>query len=280
MSAASVREIEASDLDTVVALLSEGFRRRTAAYWRDALARLGGRPRVDGLPRYGHLLVVGDRAEGVLLVLSASVDGHARSNLSSWYVREAHRRYSVFLYQSALRAKGTTWLNLSPSPAALPIVKAFGFRPYTAGTLALDLRETLRPGRAAVRPLDAGAIAALGEPRASLVSAHLDWGCGGFAIEDERGVEAVLYRTQRHKRAALAARCVTGDPARVANAAGAALRRLARRRIVQLLVDAPPELAPGTRGRVRPELNVRYARGPRPPAAGDLLGTEIPMFGL
>jgi len=276
-----IREIISADLPAVAALLVEGFPARTPAYWDRALAILSARQVIEGYPQFGFLLEINERPEGVMLLLSSQIGGIVRSNLSSWYVREAHRKYATFLFKRTIQRKGGVYLNLSPSPAVLPIVEAFGFRSYTQGTLLIDARSALSGGGGTrVTDLTAAGLAALppGETRA-LVESHLARGCSGLAVQDNQGTMAALYRIKRLKRIIPAARFIAGDPARLMAAAGPLMRALARRGVPLALIDAPADLEPPAGMRVLAGRERRFSKGAPPPEPGDLFETEIALFG-
>jgi len=75
-----------------------------------------------------------------------------------------------------------------------------------------------------------------------------------------------------------AARFIYGAPELLLANRGAVMRRLALRGIPLALIDVPPG-APPAAGRHMPDREVRYAFGGTPPGIGDLLETEIAVFG-
>ncbi len=272
-----IAEIGADALDTALSLLVEGFPRRRPDYWRRALAHLAERPAVPGFPRVGWTMEADGAAQGIILLLSAEIDGQVRANLSSWYVRPRHRPQGAFLYKKAIAARGACYLNLSPSEGVLPIVRAFGFRPYTGGQALIDARAAFRPsGGARARPVRRAAD--LPEALAPALGRHLAYGCGALLIEDAAGPMLALYRLKWLKRAVPVAQFVFGDPERLAAAAAPVMRHLAGRGIPGALLDLPEGAAP--RGAVvLPARGLRYAKGAPPPAPGDLRETEIAVFG-
>ncbi len=273
-----LREIEDTDIPEVCALLAEGFPKRTLGYWKNALDILTRRPTVEGYPRYGYGLEVDGRLEGVLLLLTARIEGVIRSNLSSWYVREPHRKFAAFLFQRTIRTKGSVYLNLSPSPVALPIAEAFGFKPYTGGTLLVDARSALKASDVSVRPLTPEMASGLDAVTRSMAEAHLSYGCAGLLLEDADGPIIALYRIKWLKRLIPAARFVAGDSARLVKASGGLMRALLRRGVPLCLIDAPLNYTPPPGVRLLARRERRYARGAVPPAPGDLLETEIALF--
>ena len=74
-----LREIEGADSSELCALLAEGFPRRKFEYWQTALDTLTRRAALEDYPRYGYCLEVDGRLEGVLLLLTARIDGVIRS---------------------------------------------------------------------------------------------------------------------------------------------------------------------------------------------------------
>ncbi|MEM1047285.1 MAG: hypothetical protein AAGL24_14090, partial [Pseudomonadota bacterium] len=139
-----IREIAENDLADIIRLLIEGFPLRNPKYWKTGIDHLTRRPETKGFPRYGVTLEVNGQLQGVLLLLTSTIHGSIRSNLSSWYVREPFRNYATFMFKRVTRVPGTVYMNLSPSPAALPIAKAFGFKPYTGGVMMYDGRSAFK----------------------------------------------------------------------------------------------------------------------------------------
>lgn len=258
----NLREITFGDLHAVLELLCEGFPRRTTDYWQKALDRLTDRPVVAGFPRYGYLLEADGQPQGVLLLLTAVIDSAIRSNLSSWYVRQPYRGLATQLVQLATRTRGATYLDLTPAPKVLPIVKALGFKPYSNGTLLFTPRLLLA-----------------GSPGARIVGACEEDGCDGFILEDEQGQMRALYRIKTLKRMIPAARFVFGDPRRLCAAGGTIARLLLKRGIPLAMVDAPLGLQPPPGIILMPQREVRYSKHGEPPAVGDLRESEIALFG-
>lgn len=275
----NIREIEDHEIDAVAGLLAEGFPGHDVRYWQETLLRVSRRPKIGELPKLGFVLEVDGQLQGVILVLSSEVDGAARSNLSSWYVREEHRKYATFLYQRAIKAKGTTYLNLSPSVEALPIAKAFGFKPYTGGTLRLDGRCILRlPGRGKAHAITQESLARLDARDRQSCQAHLDYGCRGLILEDGEGLMPALYRTKKLRKLVPAARFVSGETERLLRAAPVIGKHLLFRGIPFFLLDAPKDWSPDSRVTHLPDQDVRYAKNAPAPAIGDLRETEISIF--
>jgi hypothetical protein len=275
-----IREIESADLSEVAALLTEGFPPRTLGFWQAGLNALSHRPTVKGYPRYGYGLDVDGRLEGVLLTWAASIDGSIRSNLSSWYVRSPYRPFATFLHHHAVRPKGSVYLNLSPAPHTLPMLKAFGFRPYTGGTLLVHARSVLKAGDSIVRPLTAERVSKLDVATRSTVEAHLGCGCAGLLLEDAEGPMTVLYRIKRLKRLVPAARFVAGDSTRLIRSAGSLMRFFLQSGVPFLLVDAPMGYAPPAGMRLLANRGRRFVKGAVAPPCGDLRESEIALFGI
>ena len=271
----TIREIDDTDLPSVVALLAEGFPKRTPAYWRAGISRLTERPPVAGYPHYGYLLESDGDIQGVILSITASIDSGLRSNLSSWYVRPRYRQLATFLLRRAFKREGGVYLNMSPADHVRSIMDAFGFRAYTAGALLLDARAAVR-SRGSVRPVDANTLSLLPEHERTVVSRHLAYGCMGIVLETSAGMRLALYRTGRFKRIAPYAQFVYGRPETIVSYAGPVMRALARKGVPLAMVDAE---GPGTCGTFLAGRNVRYFRGARHPALGDLLESEIAIFG-
>lgn len=271
-----IREIGEQDLEAVIALLCEGFPAKERAYWAASMVALGQRAEVSPYPRYGYVLFADGAAQGVILLLTARIGQVIRSNLSSWYVRPAYRKLASFLFQRSLKIKGGIYLNVSPAPHVLPIVQAFGFKPYTAGTQLLDPRAAFRRGGGRVRAFNAAAVD--GES-AEIIARHRNYGCSAVLIEDGEGVMPALYRVRKVRGLVPVAYFLWGSPERIAGARGAIMRWLIKRGTPIALIDAP--LGQPQRGtRLFPDKGTRYAKGVGTVTAGDLLDTELAVFGM
>jgi hypothetical protein len=128
------RQIVATDIETVVALLSRGFPRKQE-FWLRAMRRLGEHPTPPGVPKYGYLLEHNRTAVGSLLLIHSSivVNGLAsiRCFVSSFYVDPVFRPYAALLESIATARKDVTYFNVTPLPHTWPLLKALGFVPYS-----------------------------------------------------------------------------------------------------------------------------------------------------
>jgi hypothetical protein len=275
-----VRKITDADLFELGALLAEGFPKRTLEDWRAALRILVDRPSVEGFPKYGYCLEDAGRLEGVLLLLTATIDGVTRSNLSSWYVRPRYRSFATLMHKCAVRTRGSTYLNLSPATHTLRNIESLGFRPYTGGTLLLDATSAVKMGNSTVRSFTPDAASTLDAEARRSVETHCRYGCNALLLEDKEGPMIALYRVRWLKRIMPAARFVAGDPIRLAASAGSLMRTLLPRGIPLALVDAPLLYTPPRGIRLFAKRERRYASiNGALPAPGDLRETEVALFG-
>ena len=280
-----IRLITKDDLDAVLLLLCEGFTRRDRGYWVQALHHLDTRPEVEGYPKYGFLIEDQGAVQGVMLILTADLGpgfaGGLRSNLSSWYVRAPWRKYATFMLRAGVKVQGGCYTDLSPVPQVVQINAALGFAPYTGGSILLDARAALRPGgRVSVWDgvTEAGLAAGLDPALIAVARRHIGYGCTAILLAAVDGPHLALYRIKTLKRLIPAARFVYGDPSVLTGSAGALMRTLLGRGIPLAQIDAPVGFAPPV-GRLMPARDLRYATGGPPPPAGDLLETEIAVFG-
>lgn len=275
-----IREITDDDLAAVRDLLVEGFPLRSGDYWTKGLANLRSLRRVKGFPRYGYLVDADHAPQGLLLTITSDhgVDG-ARTNFSSWYVREQYRQFALALFRHALELENTTFINPSPSDRVAPILKAFGFKPYTAGVLMLDLRTAMRSGfsRVAVQRLDTRRIAALSEPDGQIAEDHLRMGCDVLRFETECRAGLVIHRRKWVKHALPCSQVILADPHLMIDLAGPAMRAFARRGSLLAFRDVSPAVEPAV-GRVFGR-GIRYFKGAHAPPVGDLSYSELAVFG-
>src|ERR1043166_870425 len=199
------RQIVDSDVNDVVELLTRGFApRRTRAFWQQAMARLAAHD-TPGAPRYGYMLDDGNKAVGVVLLVSSTVatsEGvHLRSNVSSWYVDPTFRSYASVLISQAIRHKEVTYVNLTPVAHTRPILLAQGYRCYAKGVFVATL-----PMHLLARAPGARIVPARAMPRASftaferqLLLDHVGYGCVGLWCETAERAYPFLFRLRALK---------------------------------------------------------------------------------
>jgi hypothetical protein len=276
----AIREITDDDLEAVRQLLVEGFPLRSEDYWTKGLANVRSLPRVEGFPRYGYVVDADSAPQGLLLTITSDRGVHgARTHFSSWYVREGYRQFALLLFRRALKLENTTFINPSPSERVVPILKTFGFEPYTAGTLMLDLRTAMR-GRAshgAVQRLGLGNLADLSERECQIADDHLRMGCEVLRLETDVRAGLLIHRRKWIKHLLPCSQVILADPGLIIELAGSVMRALARRGSLLALCDVDQTAKPAS-GRVFPR-GIRYFKGPAPPAVGDLSYSELAVFG-
>jgi hypothetical protein len=275
-----IREITHDDLETVRELLVEGFPRRRNDYWVKGLANLGSLRPVEGLPRYGYLVDVDRAAQGLMLTITSDrgVQG-VRTNFSSWYVREGYRQFALLLFRHALQLKNTTFLNLSPSEQTLPIIKAFGFEPYTKGVVMVDLRTATRARspRGLVQHLGIDDLSNLPATEGQIAEDHLRMGCDVLRLETDARSGLLIHRRKWVKRWLPCSQVIHADPDLVAELAGPVMRAFASRGSVVALWDIDDVPDPAV-GRVFAR-SIRYFKGTDAPLVGDLSYSELAVFG-
>jgi hypothetical protein len=276
----AIREITDDDLGAVRELLVEGFPIRSDDYWTKGLTNLRSLPHVEGFPRYGYLVDADHAPQGVLLTITGDRGAYgALTSFSSWYVREGYRQFALLLFRHALELRNTTFLNPSPSDHILPILKAFGFEPYTAGMLMLDLRTAMRgrSSRGAVQRLGVDDLADLPEPEAQLAEDHLRMGCEVLRLETDVRAGLLIHRRKWIKRSLPCSKVILVDPELMIELAGPVMRAFASRGSLLALCDVDQTSEPGI-GRVFPR-GIRYFKGPFAPPVGDLTYSELAVFG-
>ena len=270
----AIRMIEEQDLAQVQGLLCEGFPRQTPAYWARALDILKHRPAVTDLPRYGYAIDTDGRLDGVLLTIASKRGDRAFCNLSSWYVRESQRASSIFLLRRALRHKDVTFTDISPVTSIVEMIGKLGFQAHTGGVVLLSPANLFHRSNLPVAGLDRAALDLTDAEDTQRLRHHLESGCQGLRV----GGEPALYRIKYLKKSLPCARFVSGTPQRLIDSAGPLMRHLTMRGIPFAMIDVPEGLRP-SHGRHYPTRELRYAAGGTPLPAGDLLETELALFG-
>ena len=272
------RFIEDHDLAAVAGLLCRGFPTRSSAYWARGLDKLRQRQVPDECPRYGLMLEEEGRPVGVLLTIYARVDSDGdtitRCNLSSWYTEPHLGAYAPLLLSAALKHRNVTYINISPAPHTQPIIEAQGFRSFCQGSYlhwpALSRATTLTRAK----PLSREAAEAWRER--DMLKAHLAWGCLGLVVAGELFVFAPPRRLKGMLPTSYLLYCRSMEAYRThARALGLALLQ---RGILAVLINTEQAVA----GLVGRRINLRqsaYVFGPDAPRAGDLVYTELALFG-
>lgn len=286
------RTIEDDDLDAVVRLLRVGFPDRSEAYWRTGLERHRSQPLPDDVPRYGYVLERDGAIVGVLLALYRTVTDeagtHLRCNLSSWYVLPEFRALGTLLDGFAMRDRRVTYTNVSPAPQTWRMHEARGFKPVCSGQmLVMPLLAGLGRGRR-VRAARPESLRLLPEPEARLVADHIAYGCIGLVCSEGDKAWAVLFQRRAIKLRPgetrwprlpclqLVYRSTALDLPAFLGAIGRHL--ILRHAMPWFVLDAVGKL-PGLAGHFFDGRAPKYARGPNPPATGDLTYTEVVLFG-
>lgn len=281
------REIMATDLDGVTALLTAGFQRdRDGGYWQDAIRRLSRHQTPQGLPKYGFLLENGGRPVGVLLMIASvrPVNGamQVRCNFSSLYVMPAFRMYAPLLIKRSARFKDVTYLNITPSPHTWPMLEAQGYRRFSDGLFIAV--PALSPSPADMRiyavtsPAGLSGAVDVAPFEIDLLLAHAGFGCISVICEIDGTALAFVFALRWKYGIRFAHLIYCRDHADFVRLAGPLGRYLARRGAGFVVLDAtgPVRGLPGFYLPVRP----KYWLGAHPPRLGDLAYTERVMFGF
>jgi hypothetical protein len=279
------RQIVDSDVNDVVELLTRGFApRRTRAFWQQAMARLAAHE-TPGAPRYGYMLDDGNKAVGVVLLVSSTVatseGAHLRSNVSSWYVDPTFRSYASVLISQAIRHKEVTYVNLTPVAHTRPILLAQGYRCYAQGVFiaTLPLHMFARAPGARIVPARATPRASFAAFERKLLLDHAGYGCVAFWCETEERAYPFVFRQRSVKGIPCAQLVYCRDVADCVRFIGPLARYLTLRGRLLLIIDANGPM-PGLIGKYFDQIMPRYFRGPHRPRLGDLAYTEIAMLGV
>jgi hypothetical protein len=275
-----IREIAEDDLDAVCGLLVEGFPQRSYGYWAKGLTNLSSLAPVEGFPKYGYLVDADYTIQGVLLTITSDHGVHgAWTNFSSWYVRKEYRHFATILFTQALKLRNTTFLNPSPSKRIIPILKAFGFEPYTIGTVALDLRRAIRkpPPRGEVRRLGVDELARLSEREGRTAEDHMRMGCDVLYLQTDDREGLLIHRRKWIKRSLPCSQVIFTEPDLMGQLVAPVMRALGSRGSLLALcdIDEAPDPSIGhvfARG-------IRYFKGVDAPSVGDLTYSELAVFG-
>jgi hypothetical protein len=281
----SCREIAAADLLPTAHLLARGFPRHSAAFWREALARLSARQTPPGLPRYGFLLESNDDTlVGVVLTLFREVNATPKKtiqcNLSSWYVEPEFRCYAPLLQPRGPAYRNVTFVNITPARHTLPLLEAQGFVQYSSG-LFIAVPTVRRPWNVYVEPFSAATCTGsdLEASMVNLLREHTRYNCISVTCRDSGVLYPFVFKKWHSIRGIPTAYLVycqniesfvrfagplgrfltlQGFPLVILDAVGP------RTDLVGKFIDGQPKLF----------------KGPNMPSLGDLAFTERALFGF
>jgi hypothetical protein len=280
-----VRQICEADIPQVVDLLSRGFQSRPRQFWLRVLACLTERPTFTGLPKYGYLLE-SNRIVGVILQIFSSLrDGEAsrvRCNVSSWYVEPEFRSYASLLAARALSHQNVTYLNITPAPNTLQMLKIRGYSQYSNGIFVAAPALQRRSAVADVRVANATAYrrAHAHHFDHDLLMDHAKYGCISLWCETAGRAYPFVFRPRVVKRVIPSVQLIychdIDDFVRFAGPVG---RFLAFQGRPLVLIDSNGPIA-GLIGKYLDAKMPKYFKGANRPRLGDLAYTESAMFGI
>jgi hypothetical protein len=284
------RQIGPADLDAVADLLTAGFPRRNRNYWVGALRYLKEHAISEVFPRYGHVLSLGDRIVGVvLLIFTGGINGDAasvRCNVSSWYVIPEFRALAPLLIHRALRHKQVTFINTSPADNTVATIEAQGFQRFCDGVFAATPALTTRAwtGKVirladTVRPRDY-----LSDFEVTLLQDHAAQGCLSLILQQNGNSYPFIFRRRFVGQSARyvgmpCAQLIYGRNLEcVGLLSGLMGRYLALRGMPVLLIGTNQPMR-GIPGKYYAGRAPMYYKGPDRPRLGDLAYTEAALFG-
>ena len=280
------RQINDADIDSVVDLLTRGFRLRTRDYWQRALARLSMHQTPAEMPKFGYLLESGGDVVGVILLIFSSIPGEdasrMRCNVSSWYVEPAFRSHASLLISQAIKFKDVTYVNISPALHTRPIVEAQGFSRYSSGQFvaAAALSMNSPDGGAKVIDADMRPDAHFEPSELDLLLAHKEHGCMSLWCVTSERAHPFVFMPRLAKGVVPFAQLIycrhIRDFVRLAGPIG---RYLAVRGRPLVIIDSNGPI-PGLIGKYVDGKAPKYFKGPDRPHFGDLAYTEAVLFGL
>ena len=183
----------------------------------------------------------------------------------------------------ATKSKTVTYLSYCPLEPTRRTIGARGFSRYNHGMYACIPALSLTSERATVRPFDLAADyrGLLSRDEIELLADHAAFGCTALVCKSISSAHPFVFMSQRIKKAGITIHCAhlmyCRDVKDFQRFAGSTGRALAARGMLLVLVEADASI-PGVPGRLFPEHNPLYLRGPFTPHVGDLAYTEVALF--
>jgi hypothetical protein len=279
------RQISHSDVPAVAALLARGFPERSREFWRGVFARLEVHPIPAECPKYGYLLESGGAVVGAILLISSRYRGDPgtiRCNVSSWFVEPAFRSYASLLVSKALSLKHVTYLNITPAPQTIPLLRVQGYSQYSNGVFVAvpALQRDREDSRAKIVKADAGSPVWGEQFEHELLLEHARYGCLSLWCVTRGQAYPFVFRPRALKGVMPCAQLIySRDIDDFIRLAGPLGRWLAARGRLLVVVDANGPV-PGLIGKYLEARQPKFFKGPERPRLGDLVYTETAMFGI
>jgi hypothetical protein len=223
---------------------------------------------------------------GVILLVSSTIHTsdvkYTRCNLSSWYVSSAYRLYGHLFISRILKNDDVTYINVSPAPHTLPLLRIQGFSRYSNGQFFAATIPFLHLGnrRVQVVPIGNGdgVNGLAGEHE--LLLAHARYGCMSlWCVSDGKAYPFVFRRRMVRRFVPCAQLIYCRDTEEFVRFFRPLARYLARRGMPLVMMDANGRI-PGLAGIYVNGMLPKYCKGPFPPRLGDLAYTESALFGV
>ena len=195
-----IRAIEDGDIAEVIALLCEGFPRRSTEYWRTGLRKLSERERPPQCEKYGYVLVADKALRGVVLTIPSLHENDSETqtfiNISSWYAQPKFRGTPAKeLYGYASRHQNVTYTNLSAASNTIKTITSFGFQEWTRGQMiAVGLRSRRsRLEQARIIASNEVGRAEISSTEARVLADHQSFGCLTFYLETRDNLSPFIF---------------------------------------------------------------------------------------
>ncbi len=276
------REIGLADIEALVNLLTDGFRRRSHDDWARAFKCLSQHPTPPGFPKYGYLLECEDTPVGLILLIYSSIlvngEPKIRCNICSWYVKPAFRAHAAILASRAPRHNHVTYFNVTPAPHTVPMLEAHGFERYCTGWFAALPALHGGSDKAHVKLVTSNEpLEGLQPTEAELLLAHANYGCISLTCRSNGSTYPFVFMPRRKFGVVpfvYLAYC--RDRQDFVRFAGQLGRFLARSGFPLVVLDSNGSIG----GLVGAYFDgyPKYFKGPDRPQLGDLAYSELAMF--
>ena len=282
-----IREIAESDKDAVALLLATEFPRSERGVWLEFFERFAKHQTPVGLPKYGYLMENGEGAAvGAILMISSTVRtgnmSTIRCNLSSWCVAPAYRSLAHSFIVILLKKNDLTYVNTSPAPHTLPLIRMQGFSPYCTGQFYAFITPFGFSPNAQVEIISVGV-----KPGShfetfeyDLLQAHAEAGCLSIWCVTPDRAHPFVFRSRLLRGFIPYVQLIycrsIDEFVRFAKPIG---RFLARHGKLFVMMDSNGRI-PDLIGVYREGHFLKFFRGPTRPRLGDLAYTELALFGI
>ena len=281
--------IDASTFHDALPLLTKGFPKTTADFWRAGIERLLTSPaHAEGGEPIGHFIEAKGETVGLaLLTASDRFDAAGAKtkrivNFSAWYLEPDHRWRMPLLLNKCMADPAAIYTDLTPAPHVVPILETLDFKQFNRGVELINAPVAAANIAGPGKVIDWRESSLADRPawERRLFEDHERLGCFVRGLEVDGETTPLILADTVKARLPLATVIYCEQPALLERAVSAVSRAVLARGRLGIIVDAPLDRpARTTIARIGlPNKMPRFMKNGEPSAAIDYAYSELVFF--